>query len=131
MTPKQERFVAEYLVDLNGTQAAIRAGYSRKTAGQQAEQLLKKLEIAAAVRNGQAKAAERAGRTAADVIAALWRESSETGIGASHSARVSALNVLAKHFGLLVDRHEHSGPGGEPIPTRLEVVIVDGADAEA
>jgi phage terminase small subunit len=32
LTPKQERFVAEYLVDLNATQAAIRAGYSRKTA---------------------------------------------------------------------------------------------------
>lgn len=32
LTPKQARFVAEYLVDLNATQAAIRAGYSRKTA---------------------------------------------------------------------------------------------------
>ena len=32
MTPKQERFVEEYLVDLNATQAAIRAGYSEQTA---------------------------------------------------------------------------------------------------
>lgn len=32
LTPKQERFVAEYLIDLNATQAAIRAGYSAKTA---------------------------------------------------------------------------------------------------
>ncbi len=36
LTPKQERFVAEYLIDLNSTQAAIRAGYSSKTATEQA-----------------------------------------------------------------------------------------------
>lgn len=45
LTPKQQRFVEEYLVDLNATQAAIRAGYSPKTAGQIGEKLLKKAEI--------------------------------------------------------------------------------------
>lgn len=45
LTAKQRRFVDEYLVDLNATQAAIRAGYSAKTAGQIGERLLKKVEI--------------------------------------------------------------------------------------
>lgn len=45
LTDKQERFCQEYLIDLNGTQAAIRAGYSESSAGQIAEQNLKKLEI--------------------------------------------------------------------------------------
>ena len=45
LTLKQERFVDEYLIDLNGTRAAIRAGYSAKTAGQIAEKLLRKVEI--------------------------------------------------------------------------------------
>ena len=45
LTPKQHKFVEEYMVDLNATQAAIRAGYSKKTAGQIGEQNLKKLEI--------------------------------------------------------------------------------------
>ena len=45
LTDKQERFCQEYLIDLNGTQAAIRAGYSNSSAGQIAEQNLKKLEI--------------------------------------------------------------------------------------
>lgn len=45
LTNKQRRFVEEYLIDLNATQAAIRAGYSEKTAGQIGEQNLKKLEI--------------------------------------------------------------------------------------
>ncbi|WP_431509764.1 terminase small subunit [Variovorax sp. DAIF25] len=49
LTAKQERFVAEYLVDLNATQAAIRAGYSAKTAGAVGFENLKKPEIAAAI----------------------------------------------------------------------------------
>ena len=45
LNEKQRRFVDEYLIDLNATQAAIRAGYSDKTAGSQAFDLLKKPEI--------------------------------------------------------------------------------------
>ena len=39
LTPKQARFAQEYLVDLNGTQAAIRAGYSQRTANELAARL--------------------------------------------------------------------------------------------
>ena len=48
LTSKQSRFVAEYLIDLNGKQAAIRAGYSAKTAEVQASQLLRiaKIQVA-------------------------------------------------------------------------------------
>ncbi len=49
LTPKQARFVEEYLLDLNATQAAIRAGYSAKTANEQGSQLLAKLSIRQAV----------------------------------------------------------------------------------
>ena len=45
MTDKQERFCEEYMIDLNATQAAIRAGYSPKTANEQGSQLLAKLSI--------------------------------------------------------------------------------------
>lgn len=45
LTPKQRRFVDEYLIDLNATQAAIRAGYSAKTAASQGERLLRNVEI--------------------------------------------------------------------------------------
>jgi len=53
LTQKQTRFVAEYLKDLNATQAAIRAGYSPRTAASQAHDLLRKPEIARPVANGQ------------------------------------------------------------------------------
>lgn len=61
MTPKQEQFVREYLIDLNATQAAIRAGYSADTAYSIGHENLSKPEIAEAIAAAQA---ERAARTA-------------------------------------------------------------------
>lgn len=49
LTPKQQRFVDEYLVDLNATQAAIRAGYSQKTANEQAARLLANVSVQTAI----------------------------------------------------------------------------------
>lgn len=59
-TPRRQRFVAEYLIDLNATQAAIRAGYSKATAYSAGQRLLKNVEVAAAV---EAAMAERQVRT--------------------------------------------------------------------
>lgn len=51
LTPKQERFIEEYIKDLNATQAAIRAGYSEKTAGVQGSVLLKNPKVSEEVKN--------------------------------------------------------------------------------
>ena len=59
MTPKQERFIQEYLKDLNGTQAAIRAGYSAKTANEQAARLLANASVKAAVTEALESRSER------------------------------------------------------------------------
>lgn len=59
LTPRQQRFVDEYLVDLNGTQAAIRAGYSPKTANEQAARLLAHVSVSAAVQAAKDKRSER------------------------------------------------------------------------
>lgn len=74
LNAKQARFVEEYLIDLNATQAAIRAGYSEKTAGQQGFELLKKPEIEAALAEAQA---ERSKRTQIDADWVLTRLASE------------------------------------------------------
>lgn len=50
LTPKQNQFVAEYTVDFNATAAAIRAGYSEKTAGQTAHKMLQSPQIQEAVK---------------------------------------------------------------------------------
>ena len=68
LTPRQQRFVDEYLIDLNATQAAIRAGYSPKTADRIASQNLRKLEVQQAISAAQSKRQERTELTADEVI---------------------------------------------------------------
>lgn len=68
LTPKQQRFVAEYLIDLNATQAAIRAGYSPKTAKVQGSRLLTNVAIASAVGAGKARQLQTAELSAARVL---------------------------------------------------------------
>jgi phage terminase small subunit len=73
LTPRQQRFVDEYLIDSNGTQAAIRAGYSAHTAASQAERLLRNVEIVRAVSVGRAAIAERNKVKVDDIIAEYVR----------------------------------------------------------
>lgn len=73
LTPKQARFVSEYLVDLNATQAAIRAGYSARTADDIGRQLLGKTPVAEAVAAQQKAREVRTGVTADRVVAELAR----------------------------------------------------------
>jgi hypothetical protein len=68
LTPKQARFVQEYLIDLNAAQAAIRAGYSAKTARVIGHENLTRPEIAAAIEKAMAERAERTGLTADWVV---------------------------------------------------------------
>ncbi len=67
MTPRQRRFVEEYLVDLNATQAAMRAGYTARSAKDHGYRLLKNPAVAAAVAKAQAKRAART-RVSADRV---------------------------------------------------------------
>lgn len=59
LSDKQKRFVSEYLIDLNATQAAIRAGYSAKTAQQQGSRLLLNVVVQEELSKQQSKVAER------------------------------------------------------------------------
>lgn len=68
LNDRQRRFVDEYLIDLNGTQAAIRAGYSAKTARQIGQNLLTKVDIQQAISAAQSKRQERTELTADEVI---------------------------------------------------------------
>lgn len=152
LTPKQERFVAEYLIDLNATQAAIRAGYSAKTAGQIGEQNLKKLDIAAAVKSAMEKRACRNDVTQDEVISGL-RELRDMAMGkkpmrVTEILRVSgkppktieldvkvfeaaaakgALELLGKHIGMFKEKVELTGANGGPVETvsRVTRTIVD------
>lgn len=70
MTPRQEKFCVEYLIDLNATQAAIRAGYSKRTAEALASRLLRNVNIRGRIKELQDKVFEDGMMSAAE---ALWR----------------------------------------------------------
>ena len=73
LTPKQSAFVEEFAIDMNATQAAIRAGYSAKTAKEQATRLLSNVYVAAEIARGRAARSERTGITADRVLQELAR----------------------------------------------------------
>lgn len=73
LTPKQERFVAEYLIDLNATQAAIRAGYSKNTAEKIGSENLQKPEIRACLNTAKIERSEKTGVTAERVLREMER----------------------------------------------------------
>ena len=68
LTPKQERFIAEYLIDLNATQAAIRAGYSKHTARKIGSENLSKSDIQQAISERRQLLSEKAGITTERVL---------------------------------------------------------------
>lgn len=73
LTRKQQRFVSEYLKDLNATQAAIRCGYSAKTARVQASRLLTNAAIASEIADGQQKQLKRADLSATRTLEEIRR----------------------------------------------------------
>ena len=106
LTAKQARFVAEYQVDLNATQAAIRAGYSPTSAHVTASRMLSDAKIRAAVEQTQRKVTEAVLDSAEDVLRdaiATYRAAHADG---QYGAAVSALNLRAKRYAEFSEKHE-------------------------
>lgn len=99
LTDRQMRFVTEYLKDCNGKQAAIRAGYSVKTAEVQASRLLSLAKVQQELRARQADIRQKEESVGERIRRRLWEESEDYSEFASHSARIRALEVLAKLYG--------------------------------
>ena len=129
LTPKQQRFVEEYLIDLNATQAAIRAGYSEKTAQEIGSENLSKPMVAKAIAEAQEKLSNKTQVTVEMVVQGLLNEAKDLSEGSTQSARVSAWAHLGKHLGMFKDKIEHTGPNGGPIDLSLKVVFEDDGEA--
>ena len=106
MTDKQQRFVDEYMVDLNATQAAIRAGYSPKNAEQVGYQLLQKTSVSKEISKRKAKLANVVNWTAVDVLKRLARLADE---GYKDSDKIKALELIGRHIGMFQEKVELSG----------------------
>ena len=159
LTPKQANFVEEYLIDLNATQAAIRAGYSEKSAESIGHENLSKpkiyekiqarrKELQESLQITQERILEEEARLAFVDVRFLFDENGDllpihkipedarraiAGVevtdlekvkGVKRKYRLSdkgrALERISKHLGLYAaKKHEHSGPGGGPIETKI------------
>lgn len=126
ITKKEDRFCQEYIIDYNGTKAAIRAGYSEKTARVTASKLLSKANIAARVRQLQKEQADRLQLSADLVLTKLYETLSrcmqaqpvtewdydehkmvETGEYTFDSkGATKALELIGKHLGMFAERKE-------------------------
>lgn len=105
LTEKQKRFVQEYLLDLNATQAAIRAGYSEKTAEQMGYQLLQKTSVQEAVQEAMKNRQQRTEITQDCVLSELGKvafakAADYTDSTLKYSNKLRALELLGKHLGM-------------------------------
>ena len=120
LTIKQERFVEEYLIDLNATQAAIRAGYSKNTAAEIGCENLTKPNIAEAIANARKELSDRVLVTQDMVVKGLLREAELTDEGSTQGARVSAWAHLGKHLGMFTEKVELSGDQNKPVRVNIK-----------
>ena len=97
---KHLKFIDEYMIDLNGSEAAIRAGYSKKTARSQASRLLTNADIMSEIKDRQAKAAKSSGVSRDEIIADLKRIKDECKAKGEYPPyALKAIEILCKMLG--------------------------------
>ena len=125
LSAKQEQFCREYLVDLNATQAAIRAGYSAKTAAVIGNENLIKPYIAERIAALKQERADKVSVAAADVlkgvieVTVLAREEGDL------KTALKGYELQGKHIGMWTEKvqQEVSGPNGGAVQTSSEIVV--------
>lgn len=157
LTPKQVRFVEEYLIDLNATQAATRAGYSAKTANEQGARLLANVSVRSALQDAMADRAKRMEMTA-DYVLTTIRDTVERckqavpvldrkgkpvlvstpngDVAPAYTfdpmAVLRGAELLGKHLKLFTEKTELTGPNGGPLQfQKIERTIVDPSNPNA
>ena len=102
---KQKRFCDEYLIDLNATQAAIRAGYSKKTAREQASRLLSNVNVQAYIQEQMKARSERTQISQDKVLQDIETVKQDAMAGdMNHAAALKACELQGKHLGMFIDR---------------------------
>ena len=134
---RQIQFAQEYVVDFNGKQAAIRAGYSEKTAESQASRLLRNVKVRSEIerlledpvgkRNETRERilAELEGMAYGDGAIEVRRDREDEILDVSRRDKLRAIELLGKMHGLFTDRQEVNLSGGLTVTTEFEIVDAD------
>jgi len=129
LTPKQARFVSEYLKDQSATQAAIRAGYAKASAEVQGCRLLRNAHIRAAVGKAQKRVAVKAEVTLEGHLGDLKRLRDAAAKKGQFSAAITAEVARGKASGLHVEHHKHSGAIGTYDLTKISDEQLDALES--
>lgn len=127
LTERQRRFVEEYMVDANATAAYIRAGYSPKGAEGHAARLVGNGRVKEAIAAARAKRSKSVEIRAEHVLSILVKEAKGEGKDTSSAARIRAAELIGKHIGMFVERHEHTVKSPDRM-TREELLAALGED---
>jgi len=119
MSDKMKRFCDEYLIDMNATRAALRAGYSKKTAHATGVENLKKPIIQNYIMQQRIKVEKRVHLDQDFVLKGLMKNYNLAIEAGQFGPANRALELLGKYQNMFNDKiqHEHSGPDGSPIQT--------------
>lgn len=120
LTVRQRRFVEEYVLDFNGTAAAIRAGYSTKHPDKQATAILKNEGIAFLIDCKTRSIASKIVSVDPDYIIQQVVQII-SGPEAKNADRLRGLELLARHLGMFIDRTELTGKDGGPLEMRQKI----------
>lgn len=143
LNKKQQLFVDEYLIDLNATQAAIRAGYSEKTAQEQSSRLLSNVMVQEAVEQRmkerqirteitQDKVLEDIEKVKQDAMAMMEDKDGKL-VMRNHAAALKACELQGKHLKMFTEKLDHSVSGVDlkPLPLAAFYGAIGGDDGEA
>ena len=125
LNTKQKRFVVEYLVDLNATQAAIRTGYSKKTAGEQASRLLADVRISEAVAKAQHEAQERIEYTSDQWRRDVMRIATDAEQNGDITNALKGRDMLGKSLGIYSEKRDITSSDGSMTPTSIIIKAPD------
>ena len=123
LTPKQQRFVDEYLKDLNATQACLRAGFSTKNAHKIGSQLLGKTRIKDEIDKRKEKLAKKFELSHEWILKELKINHEKAREVGDFTASNKAIELMGKHIGTFADRIKHSNDGDKPLEVKLTVNV--------
>lgn len=121
LSEKQKRFCEEFLVDLNATQAVVRAGYNTKYPNRIAFQLMENTAVRIAIDGLRAERSKGSDVTKDFVLRGIQKAIRQAEESNNTNAVLRGYELLARHLGMFVERTEISGPDGDAIKMEQKI----------